>query len=66
MALEDELEIADVEGRGAAEFGEAAGGGDEVVDEIVGYLEENLRWVVSRSDICGVSFCAMEVRQACL
>ena len=55
LALEDELEIADVEGGGAAEFGEATRGGDEIVDKVVCDLEEYLMEVVRTSAIFGMT-----------
>lgn len=42
LAFEDELDIADLEGGGAAELGDFAGGGNDVIDEFVCYVEEDL------------------------
>jgi hypothetical protein len=42
LTLEDDLQVADVEGVGASNFGESAGSCDEVVDEVVGDLQEYL------------------------
>ena len=42
VAFQDELDVAHFEGRRRSELGEAAGGGDYVVDEIVGHLENEL------------------------
>lgn len=42
VAFEDELQIADLEGGGGAQLGELAGGGDDLIDEVVGDLEEGL------------------------
>jgi len=42
VSFEDELDVAKFEGRGRAEFGEAAGGGNHIVDEVVGHLEDKL------------------------
>lgn len=42
VAFEDELDVAEFEGRGGAKFGKAAGGGYHVVDEVVGHLEDKL------------------------
>jgi len=42
VAFEDELQVADLEGGGGAQLGELAGGGDDLVDEVVGNLEEGL------------------------
>lgn len=50
VALEDELEVAELEVGGAAELGDFAGGGDDLVDEGVGEVEEDLFgcWLVGR------------------
>ena len=45
VALEDELDVADLEGLGAAGFGALAGGGDDLVDELVGDGEDSLMCV---------------------
>lgn len=42
VAFKDELDIAQLEGRGRAQFGETAGLGDDFVDEVVGHLEDEL------------------------
>ena len=42
LAFEDELDISLFEAGGAAKLGELAGGRDEVIDEIVSYIEEDL------------------------
>ena len=42
VALEDHLQVADFQLRGIPQLGQAAGGDDDVVDEVVGYLEERL------------------------
>lgn len=42
VPFEDELDVTEFEGRGGAEFGEAAGCGYHVVDEVVGHLEDKL------------------------
>jgi len=42
VAFEDELQVADLEGGGGAQLGELAGGGDDLIDEVVGDLEEGL------------------------
>ena len=42
LTLEDDLNVADFERVGAANFGEFAGGHEELVDEVVGDLEEHL------------------------
>lgn len=47
VAFEDELDVADLEGGRGAQFGETAGGRDDVVDEVVGHLEDELS-IVSR------------------
>lgn len=47
LSFKHHLEVPVFEGRGAAEFGEFAGGADEVVDEVVCDLEEELPRAVS-------------------
>lgn len=42
LTFEDELDVADIEGGGGAELGELAGGGDDIVDEVIGYVEDDL------------------------
>lgn len=42
IALKDELDVADLEGLGAASFGALAGSGDDLVDELVGDGEDGL------------------------
>jgi len=42
VALEDELDVANLERLGAASFGALAGCGDDLVDEFVGYGEDAL------------------------
>lgn len=42
VALEDELDVADLEGLGAARLGALAGGCDDLVDELVGDGEDAL------------------------
>ena len=42
VAFEDQLQVANLEGGRGAQLGELAGGGDDLVDEIVGDLEEGL------------------------
>lgn len=44
VALQDELDVADLEGGGGAKLGETTGLGDYVVDEVVGHLEDELEW----------------------
>lgn len=43
LAFEDELDVSDFEAGGAAELGELAGAGNEVVDKVIGGIEEDLR-----------------------
>jgi hypothetical protein len=38
LAFEDDLDVADVESVGASDFGKAAGGRDQVVNEVIGDL----------------------------
>jgi hypothetical protein len=42
VALQDELNVAHFESRGLAEFGKTAGSDYDLVDEIIGNLEERL------------------------
>lgn len=42
VALEHELDVADLEGGRGAEFGETTGCCDDVVDKVVGHLEDEL------------------------
>lgn len=42
IALKDELDVADLEGLGAAGFGALAGCGDDLVDELIGDREDGL------------------------
>lgn len=42
VALEDDLDVLDVENVGAAQLGHLAGGGGDVVDELVDELEDGL------------------------
>lgn len=42
VALEDQLDVADLKGLGAASFGALAGGGDDLIDEFVGDGEDAL------------------------
>jgi hypothetical protein len=43
VALEHRLDVADVERRVRAQLGELAGPDDDIVDKLVGQLEERLR-----------------------
>lgn len=42
VTLEDELDVPNVKGRGRAQLGETAGRSNNVVDEIIGHLEDKL------------------------
>jgi hypothetical protein len=42
LTLEDDLNVADVESVGTSDFGESAGSCDQVVNEVVGDLQEYL------------------------
>lgn len=47
VALQDELDVANLEGRGGTQLGQAAGLGDHIVDEVIGHLEHELWMEVS-------------------
>ena len=49
LAFENHLDIAGFEGRTATKLAELAGGGNEVIDEVVGDLKEDLGSEVSAS-----------------
>ena len=53
ISLEDELQVAQFEGRGLAEFGEFAGGDDDLIDEVVGDLEKGLERTLVRDPEAG-------------
>jgi hypothetical protein len=42
LALKDKLDIAELKGGGASKFGDLAGVADEVVNEVIGYVENDL------------------------
>ena len=43
VAFKDNLQVTDIKLRGLAQFGELAGAADDLVDEIIGYLEKCLQ-----------------------
>lgn len=55
VALEDELNIAQLEGRGRAQLCETTGLGDDFVDEVVCHLEDELEGNINMLDLIFIS-----------
>lgn len=53
VALEHQLDVADLEGRGRTEFGQTARGSDDVVNEVVGHLQDELGHITSVMGLWG-------------